>query len=449
MERFDVVVLGAGTAGSAAAGHLARRGLSVALADNRPFGAAGARWVNGVPPWMFDEADVPRPIAPERRSGDHAFNLLGASGRRYLTVDPSPVWAVDMRALVDRLQRSAIEAGAVPFDRARLVGVELEDTRPTAITLRQGDRDTVLGASLFVDATGLNAVLRRRIPRIASACPRVESSDICSAAQAVHQLADAEAATRFLQDNGAGPGDVLCRLGVSGGYSIGNITVDLDAGEVELLSGAIAERDYKSGPWIIRDLVAANRWIGKPLFGGAGAIPLRRPYDRFTAPGIALVGNAACQVFSAHGSGIGIGMVAGRLLADAVSGASDPGSEAALWDYQATFQRRYGGLLAAYEIFRRLTQTLDGDDVETLLSAGLINENGYRDGLDQRLPTLRMDDIRDLLAGARAAPGLVARVAPAMARMAPAVALYRVYPRRPSRRRFRMWCRAAARATRS
>jgi flavin-dependent dehydrogenase len=442
MQRFDAVVIGAGTAGAAAAWHLARRGLSVALADNRRLNVAGARWVNGVPPWMFDEAEVPRPQAPERRGADSAFRLLGASGRAYLEIDPSPVWAVDMRALVARLQALAVGAGVTTFEQARVAGLTTTDGRPTTITLRQSDRDTTLGASLFVDATGLNAVVRRRVPALSLACPRVGKGHVCSAAQTVHRIADLDGAKRFLETHAAREGDVLCRMGVSGGYSIGNLTVDLHEGEVELLTGSIAGVGHASGPEIVRMLLAEHPWIGTSLFGGAGAIPLRRPYDRFVAPGLALVGNAACQVFPAHGSGIGIGMVAGRLLADAVADAADPGAEETLWRYQVSFQRRYGGLLAAYDVFRRLVQSLDGADVETLLAAGLINANGYRDGLDQRFPAPGVGDIRDLLMGVRAAPGLVARLVPALARMVPAAALYKVYPSDP--RRLGGWSRAIA-----
>lgn len=66
-ETFDAIVVGAGTAGAGAAYHLASGGLRVALVDVRPFDAAGARWVNGVPAWQFERARIPLPAAPELR----------------------------------------------------------------------------------------------------------------------------------------------------------------------------------------------------------------------------------------------------------------------------------------------------------------------------------------------------------------------------------------------
>lgn len=444
MQRYDAVVLGAGTAGASTAWQLAARGLRVAFTDTRPLGAAGARWINGVPPWMFDEAGVPRPEPPERRGGDHAFTLLGVSGRRYLSVEPSPVWAVDMRALVARLQALAVDAGATGFGGARVVDVASHGERPTRVTVDRDGQRTTLEAPLFVDATGTRGVLRERVPALAGACPKLDRRDLCSAAQAVFRIADEQAARDFLHLHSARPGDVLCRLGVSGGYSVGNLCVDAEAGEVEMLTGAIARPEYLSGPAIVRSLLAAHPWIGRTRFGGAGVVPLRRPYDRFVAEGVALVGNAACQVFPAHGSGVGIGMVAARMLADSVADASDPGSMDALWRYQAGFQRRWGGLLAAYDVFRRLSQSLEGHEVELLLETGLINVNGYREGLDQKLPAPDLGDLRDLMHGARQAPGLVAKVGPALARMAPALAVYRMYPERFRPRRLLWWSRAIA-----
>ncbi len=68
-REFDVVVVGAGTAGAAAAYNLAAVGQRVALVDARPLASAGACWVNAVPDWQFDRANVPRPVAPEHRGG--------------------------------------------------------------------------------------------------------------------------------------------------------------------------------------------------------------------------------------------------------------------------------------------------------------------------------------------------------------------------------------------
>jgi flavin-dependent dehydrogenase len=448
-ERFDVVIVGAGTAGAAAARQFARRGARVALVDGRRLDEAGARWVNGVPPWMFDEAGVDRPETPELRGAGGPFTLLGTGGTRALSITPAPVWGVDMRLLVQRLQSDARGAGAMLIDQARVGRLHLASGRPIEleVTPGAGPRRT-LRADLFVDASGMGGVLRRQVPVLARDCRAPGRVHICSAAQAVCGIRDVRASDAFLERHQAKPGEILCRPGVSGGYSIGNVCVDVHpdgSRSVDLLTGAIATEAYRSGPAILADLRARHAWIGEKRFGGAGAIPLRRPYDRLAAPGIALLGNAACQVFSAHGSGIGIGMVAARMLANAATLYPDPGGPRAMWSYQAGFHRRWGGLLGAYDLFRRFTQSLEGEAVGALLAAGLVTEAGYRAGLDQRLPPLNPAELAATLRGVATAPRLASRVLPTLTRMAPAVALYGRYPERPSERALGVWSRAAAR----
>lgn len=440
----EVVVVGAGTAGAAAARALALAGRRVALVDARPLDRAGARWVNGVPPWMFDAAGVPRPAPPERRADAGAFALHGLSGRRYLSVDPAPVWGVDMRALVARLQADAVAAGAEVFAEARVEHLRLEGERPVALTLRQGDHPLELSAPLFVDASGMKGVLRRRVPALHRDCPPVPRAHTCSAAQGVHAIADRAGAEQFLARHDARPGDVVCRVGISGGYSIDNLRVEPDFSEVEILTGAIAQPEYLSGPDILRNVRSREPWIGAHHFGGAGAVPLRRPYDRLGASGLALIGDAACQVFPAHGSGIGIGLIAARVLADAVAGAADPGAAEAIAAYRTTFQRQWGALLAAYDLFRRLSQSLDGPTAEALLAAGLVTHANYRAGMDQRLPAPTPGELLTTLRAAARAPRLAARLAPVLARMPAVVALYRRHPAGDDRVALRRWSRAAA-----
>src|SRR5699024_3547593 len=113
-------------------------------------------------------------------------------------------------------------------------------------------------------------------------------------------------------------------VGLSGGFSTCAVTVSADLRHVGVLVGCLANGRYRSGPGMVTDLCRREAWIGPALTVGTGVIPLRRPYARTTAAGVALVGDAGGQVFPAHGSGIGIGLVAGTVLAEGVGAADDP-----------------------------------------------------------------------------------------------------------------------------
>ena len=444
-RRADVVVVGAGAAGAMAAWGFASAGYGVILVDARPLVEAGARWVNGVPPWIFDHVELDRPEGEERCCGPEArFTVVRPSGERVFSLAPSPVWSVDMRRLTARIQGLAIAAGVEAMAPAAVRDVRCVGGRLSAVVVATQAGPCTVAADLFVDASGMGGALRRRHPLLARDCPKVARTHICSAAQYVCRIMDLDAARRHLDRFDARPGETLSRVGVSGGWSVANLACDLERETVDLLTGAIATSAYAGGSALIGRMRAASPWIGPEVFGGRGAIPLRRPYDRLVAPGLALLGDAACQVFSMHGSGVGMGLLAARLLTDAVGVDGDPGALTVLWRYQARFHRRWGGLLAAYDIARRATQALAVTDVEAMLDVGIIDSNGFKAGLEQRLPAVTSLPILNLGLGMIKKPRLFVRLR-STAKIPSILRHYRRYPDRPDDRRLASWSARAAR----
>lgn len=365
--------------------------------------------MNGVAASAFDDAGVPRPEGEELRGGGHAFNILSGWGPKRVVIAEHDVLDVDMRLLVARLQRLAREAGATITGGVRTGAFDGHTLESSEGTLR---------ARWFVDATGLGGA---RLLRQA----KVPRGDLCAAAQEVREVRDAAAARAFFARHAVRPGETLCFTGVSGGYSI--VNVRLDADHVSILTGSIPAGGHKSGRELIDDFVRDNAWVGAAVFGGARPIPLRRPLDRLASDSVALVGDAACQVFAAHGSGIGAGMIAGRMLAQALANGDGPHAYAAAW------QRRYGGLFAAYDAFRRFSETLRPTDLDLLMDSGMLDPEAARAGLEQRLPDVAAASLPRTIAGLWRARRLGGGFAALGTRMAAAMALYARYPRDPAR----------------
>ena len=358
---FDLAIAGAGTAGAALAGHAARAGMRVVCVERRPLGEAGARWVNGVPRWMFEEAGIDEPRGDERLGYGHPFHLVAGRGPERVVVREHDVLDVDMRLLVARLQRDAIDAGADLRGGVTVHGLESGVLATSAGPLR---------ARWFVDASGLAGA--RLLDQ-----PRMHPADVCTAAQQVRVVRDPAGAREFLARHGVEPRATLCFTSIAGGYSIVNVRVDGD--HVSMLTGSIPALGNPSGARLLASFVEDNAWIGDVVFGGARAIPLRRPHV-LARGDVALLGDAGSQVFSAHGSGIGVGLVAARQLADALARGAGPQG------YARAFRRRWGLLLASYDLLRRLSQRLDARHVGWMMRAGLLNETSVRTALEQRLP---------------------------------------------------------------
>ncbi len=383
-DHVDAVVVGAGVAGLACALQLARRSRRVLLVDSADEPArAGASWVNGVERTLFAGLGLGRP--PEGVIVDEppAFTMQSPGGHR-VRCAPVPTVGVDMRALQAWLLDRARSAGADVRHGVRVEGPALEGTRATGVNVTGAEGARTIGARLVVDAAGLAAPVRDRLPGHlfrepfcdeAARGPWVADADLCLAHQEVRSIADPTAARRWLVEMGLLEGETLSHAGVSGGYSICNVHVDLSRGTAGFLSGSKLDAP-RSARRLILDLVERLGFIGERVFGGGRKLPLRRAFDLLVGDGWALLGDAGSQMFPSHGSGVATGMLAATLLADVADRALTQGelSRAALWPYAVRWHRRRGAVCAANDVLRRLTETLSPEDVDTLVRDGLLGE---------------------------------------------------------------------------
>jgi len=387
VRAFDVLVVGAGSAGSAAAAFFAASGRRVALVDKRPRGETGARWVNAIPAWCFDRAGVARPSGEETPfAGDtHRVHLIGPGRRSGVAIADVPMLHVDMRAFVARLVDDAIRAGA-ELATGHVEHVERVGGRVRAVSFANGSERFTLRARLIVDASGAGGAIRKRVPLLSARCPDAGPADRCAAAQFQHDVADPAGLRAFLARHGAVPGDAIAFSGIAGGYSTLSLFTHPELSEVGVLTGSMPGLGVPSGLALYERFVASARWLGSKRYGGAGSIPLRRPYATLGAEGVALIGDAASQVYASHGSGVGMGLLAARALADAARVEQDPGSEAVLARYASAFHRAHGGLLVASDAFRRYLQGVASHELDALLAAGLVDADMSRAALSQ-VPT--------------------------------------------------------------
>jgi flavin-dependent dehydrogenase len=417
-RRADVIVIGLGSAGAAASTFFAQKGFRVVAVDKRPVGETGARWVNSVPRWCFEDARVATPSGEELFGGhapdaEHVFHLIAPGGAARLPLKAPPVLHVDMRRFVDRLVREAISAG-VEVLRGSLREVVLEQARVVGVRVETDAGERRIDARLIVDASGIGGAVRRRVPSLAAAWPEVDEESRCIAAEFQYAVSDKAALEAFLKSHGALPGHDLAFPGCAGGYSTLTLFTTKSLDTVGLLTGSIPATGVMDAGALLDAFVATAPWLGERLFGGRGAIPVTRPYDMLASSGVALIGDAACQVHAAHGSGVGMGLLAARVLADAVQ--EDPGSEASLRAYTRNFHRAHGGLLATADAFRRFIQQASRDDLVTLLTAGLLDEKLAHDGLAQRITRPDVAMVFAMAPRAARVPGLALRFLPLAAK---------------------------------
>lgn len=420
-EKFyksDVVVVGAGVTGAYAAELFARAGFQCVLIDKAPKGSTGARWINGVPLFMLKAAGLERPPSEcLYGEGDpFIFAPVESEPGSRIKVKSDELYDVDMRAYGDWFLQRAENAGVKIHFLTTIKSFRLGRSGGPEIAFGVNAKVPVqYQAKLFVDASGLPAVIRKNVPFLKKHCPPPKPTELCSASSYVYEVKDQRGAKAYLQRHHFNPGEILALSGVHGNYSLFRIQISKDLRQVAFLTGTLAERQFPSSRKVLDAFIRKHPWVGSETFGGSRLIPLRQPYSHLVHHGVALVGDAACQNYTIHGSGIGIGLVAAKELADAVTkGASSKtlGTRRNLLKYERRFHRRWSGHLCSTEAIRRFVTGMPRHKVEGLLSTGALSGDLIESVLAQKKLKPKVSDIAKQVTAIRANPKMIFELAP-------------------------------------
>ena len=413
----DVAIIGAGIAGRHVAQLLTKQGVNVLLIDQKPLDEAGPRWINGVPTWMFQEAGLAQPISPELFDINDRFIIRAPDTKTQVTIDKLGLLDVHMHHLSTRLKSLFLERGYFcqstitegVFKSKRLIAIKGEGTDGKSIHIQ---------AKLFIDASGLKAVVRNHHPWAEKLWPKVHRMDLCSAHQASFVIKDRHGAQAFLERHNVTPGTIMADIGFMGGYSLFRWQINPAIDLISLLCGIRALPQYKPATHFIRRFIKDNSWIGPCFIEGRGAIPLNAPYHDLIAPGLALLGDAACQVYAAHGSGIGMGLIAAKILADTIGQAHNDGKDIgaldALLGYPQKFHKLLYKRLYFAEQMRKVSQNLPAKNMGELIKSGLLNQHLIRQTLLQEEPKLPGFVLRQLMKACALSPRALLRMVPSL-----------------------------------
>jgi len=408
--KYDVAIVGLGSAGATAAAFCARKGLKVVAVDRLPRHKAGAQWVNGVPEWVFDETELARPFGAELRGAEHPFYMVaGWDSSCRVTIEHTGVLEVDMRHYTRRLQEQAETLGADIRGGVRVEGFDGDTLSTSAGPIR---------ARWYVDAAGMGGFQGRPV----SSGPTA----LCTAAQYVHTLKDRAGAQAFLQKHRIREGAALCFTGIAGGYSILNVRIEGD--RVSILTGSIPAWGHASGRRIVKDFLQAHPFVGAQRFGGMRAIPLAGPSICVGQDRVAKIGDSAGQIQAVHGSGIGQQILAAEVLAHSFAEGSGPAG------YNVRWQRKYGGYLAWSAAFCRFSQSLQPGELARLVRTGTLHAHVMGDVLRQRAPRPNPRALFKSVRGLTQATGVRARLLGVVARQPVLAAHYARYPEATAQR---------------
>jgi len=425
MERQDLLVVGAGTAGATTAAEAAKRGLRVCLVDMKPSELIGQKVCgDAIARHHFDRLNMPYPSGEEFERGMKGMRIFAPDRETAFRILGEGVtgFVINRQRFGQRLLKQALDSGATLLDQTRAITPLLRNGCVTGIEAEQTDPKgrVEIPASITVDASGYSGAIRSRLPPDFGLESTISSDDMI--------VAYREIRTDVSWSSDLGEIYLTQELAPGGYYWI----FDKGNGKVNVGLGVqMTEKHPNPKEQLYRYVLSQALFKeSKPEQGGGGVVPTRRPMDCLVSNGVMLAGDAACLVNPIHGGGIGPSMLSGKLAAETAVEAlekHDVGREA-LWQYNVKYMQSYGAKQASLDIFRLLLQSISDDELNFGMKNRLVKEEDVlRASLAGDLRLSAKDKAERALRGAGRL-GLLLKLEKTAAKMREIRTLYQDYP---------------------
>lgn len=335
MEQFDVVIIGAATAGSFFARRIAEAGHSVLVLDKLDKHALGQRLdIFHVGKPDFARFGIPLP----EENDDFAFEFTGgltySAFGRYPKKNFGTTVGMHMPRYIARLNRWAKEAGAEFLLGASFVDFLYEDGRVSGVIYEKDGRRHEVNAKLVCDCSGIPSVARRKLPDGYG----VENFEITDTEKFYVTL-------RYVTYRD--PNDYIKK---SRGWTYYK-TWEAPEGDPECaILGVGANFSYDEGEKVF---AAFEKAVPLPRYTlnriERGTTPYRRPPYSFVADGFLVSGDAACLTKPSAGEGVTASMVQLEIAAKLVNRLLNEGgylTRARLWSINKEYVEAQGKAFA-------------------------------------------------------------------------------------------------------
>ncbi len=294
--NYDIIIVGAGPAGSMAARFAAEQGVSVLMLEkDRDVGY----------PVRCGEA-ISKAGVEEFIPNDDKWIAARISKFSFIAPDETEVivdfgdagYVLDRRIFDYELARTAAEAGAHIITRAYVNGLLFDNGKVIGVKYEYQGEQKEVKAKVVIAADGVES----RVGRWAGLKTHIDFRDMESAVQITAANIPVDQSTLYFYF-----GKDVAPNGYFWIFPKGHNKANIGLG----VSGLIGKK--KSAQSYLDDFMNKHYPNAPVLTSIAGGVPCSITLDKISAPGIMLVGDAARQVNPLSGGGIASGMIGGKI----------------------------------------------------------------------------------------------------------------------------------------
>ncbi len=363
---YDVVIAGAGVSGALLAYNLSKSGFSVFCLEKGNQNYIRTIWTNDIPIWslqsgLLNNIDVPENFTPEITA------VLDQSGNTAFYFDTQKiVRSVDMKKLVKNLRDAAIGSGAEIWFNSELREV-LPEAGGVSVQIKTPRGKMSLRSRYVIDCTGAGSPVRKNFFR-----DEMSDADYIYAYRLKFDV-KGSAISGFYDRHRLASDSAVLRLSENGGFNTTAIFPDIRNETVEILCGG-NDRDI---PKRISEIVKKEFGTSvKPVAGGGGIIPVRRPFLRLFKDGVFSIGDSASMIYPMCASGISTIITASEMLIESLKTDSP-------YSFQGRFNNVISQRYALMTFFRRIIEEADRYDTGILFDL-VINPVSIRYVFDNK-----------------------------------------------------------------
>lgn len=392
--NYDIVVIGGGPAGSAAARFAAKGGADVLVLEKRQEIGSPVRCAEGVSLSWLEELEIDNIDSSTSRTMKGAILYSPAGHELKITekLAGDEVGVVLERDHFDKkMARLAVDEGADYMVKTSAIGLIKEDGVVKGVRAKNLGKEFEIRADLVIGADGFES----QVGRWAGIYDSLKPNDIMTCFQYRLTGIDMDPDyTHFYMGSDAPGGYVWV-------FPKNENTANVGLGiQFSRLDGEKTPKDY------LDEFIEGHEDYknGEPVDMVAGAVAVTHPPEKVTAPGILLVGDAARVVDPMTGGGIVNGLKQGKIAGEFAVEALNEGrfDEEYMQGYEKTWRdkladhlwRNYMAKETAMklddETFDKVIDALSGIELETVTIGAIL------EGVKKKYPEL-VEEFRNMI----------------------------------------------------